>query len=162
MAPDATADGASGQLCRVRIEPRLRPRTIAGRLCPSSAAARAPTARGRPAWKIALFADVLRPRLPLAAGWGRMGTVEESSPRLLAQSGFLYRFGSNSMRRPQIEKRSSKRPVRQYVADTHHDRKSFAEMRAARRSGAWEQKPSINYWIVCSLPNFPSTLLRYR
>jgi hypothetical protein len=37
------------------------------------------------------------------------------------------------MRRPQIERRSSKRPVRQYVAETHHDRKSFAEMKAARR-----------------------------
>ena len=40
------------------------------------------------------------------------------------------------MRRPQIEKRSSKRPVRQYVAETHHDRKTLAEMRAARRESA--------------------------
>jgi hypothetical protein len=40
------------------------------------------------------------------------------------------------MRRPQIEKRSSKKPVRQYVADTHHERKSFAEMKTARRSAA--------------------------
>ena len=40
------------------------------------------------------------------------------------------------MRKPQIEKRSSKRPVRQYVADLHHERKSFAEMKVARRSVA--------------------------
>jgi hypothetical protein len=40
------------------------------------------------------------------------------------------------MRRPQTEKRSSKRPVRQYIADTHHDRKSFAEMKVTRRAPA--------------------------
>jgi hypothetical protein len=38
------------------------------------------------------------------------------------------------MRRPQIKKRSSKRPVRQYVADSHDERKSFAELNSARRA----------------------------